>query len=51
MVTLRFLSWETREIVDIWVEKILGSVLCMVGESIAGMGAREEWQEEGEMLI
>ena len=34
-MTLRFLSWETREMVDIWVEKIVGSVLCMVDESTA----------------
>ena len=32
---LRFLSWETREMVDILVEKIMGSVLCMADESTA----------------
>ena len=40
MMTLRFLSWETEKMVDVWVKKTVGSTLCMVDESIAGMVAR-----------
>lgn len=40
MMTLGFLSWETEKMVDVWVKKTVGSILCMVDESIAGMVAR-----------
>ena len=47
-MTLWFLSWKTGKMVDVWVEKVMGSILCMVNEIIAGMVVREEWRQEGE---
>lgn len=41
-MTLRFLSWGIGEMVDVWVEKIMGSILWMVDESIAEMVTGEE---------
>lgn len=48
LMTLWFLSWKTGKMVDVWVEKVMGSILCMVNEIIAGMVVREEWRQEGE---
>lgn len=41
-MTLRFVSWETGEMVDVWVEKIMGSILWMTDKSIAGTVKGEE---------
>ena len=40
-MTLRFLFWEMGG-GGFWVEKLLGSILCMMDESIAGAVEREE---------
>lgn len=40
-MTLRFLFWEMGD-GGFWVEKLMGSILCMMDESIAGAVEREE---------
>lgn len=50
MMTLRVLFGETGEMMDISVEKTMGSILCVVDESIAGIFPREEKGRGGEML-
>lgn len=50
MMTRRVLFGETGEMMDISVEKTMGSILCVVDESIAGIFPREEKGRGGGML-